>query len=234
MKTIIFSKNRACQLDLLLRGLNIPATVLYAHDQEFAAGYEKLKSMYPGITFEKEYDFKKQLISLMDDDYIMFLVDDDIMIEPFDIDCKEFNQFKNDDNILCMSIRLAEQFNNVWRWKNKAHSWGYPMSVTSNIFRKKDIFPIMEKENFDNPNELEVVLRNNIPDKPYMICGKTQKFINNLANQVQTQYKFKNLKISLSELEMQFVSGKRINLKDMIQKAKNKYDCFMMEPYEYE
>jgi len=155
--TIIFSKNRACQLELLLRNLNMPAIVLYTYDPEFRLGYEKLISLYPSVKFIRETNFKEQLKENIGE-YTMFLVDDDIMIEHFDEDCPEFIEFKKNQDIVCLSLRISPEYNrapilknNTWRWKGERKDWGYPMSVTSSIFRKQDILPIIIKEDFKTP-----------------------------------------------------------------------------------
>jgi hypothetical protein len=243
LSTVVFSKNRAAQLDLLLQDLTLPATILYTYDPEFEAGYNKLIPIYPNFTFIKEDDFKKQTIELLKDEYILFLVDDDFQTEQFDIGCKEFEQFKNNPRkIISFSLRLCPAFANnipfkeynLWEWKKYWHSFGYPMSVSSTIFRKNDILPIMVEHDFNNPNELEITLRKYRQYKPYMGCCDTVKFANVLANQVQTQYKFKNMKTPLKELEEKFLSEQRISLKKMREKAKKADYCFLMENYEYE
>jgi hypothetical protein len=241
MNIIIFSKNRAAQLDLLLQGLTLPATILYTYDPEFEAGYKKLIKMYPEFDFVKEINFKGQLIKLIKDEHILFLVDDDFVVEPFNVNCKEFKQLKKNKLILCLSLRLAPTFNevppffpdNTWRWKNHHHSWGYPMSVSSTIFRSKDILPIIIEHDFRNPNELEIVLRKSPPQRRYMSCCDTMKFCNNLANKVNYQYPYKNLGVSIHELEKDFLSGKRISLPKMREKAKKANYCFIMENYEF-
>src|SRR3989344_6927504 len=102
ISTIIFSKNRACQLELLLRSLNMPATVIYTYDQDFKTGYDKLIGMYPEVEFVWETDFKKQVIENLGE-YTLFLVDDDVMIAPFEESCPEFEEFKKNQGIICLS-----------------------------------------------------------------------------------------------------------------------------------
>lgn len=239
--TVIFSKNRACQLDLLLRSLDLPATVLYKYDNnDFKLGYDKLVEIHPKVKFILESDFKKQLIELVGE-YTMFLVDDDIMIAPFTENCPEFEEFKKNPEIICLSLRIAPYHrgapkflkNNVWDWRGLKHSWGYPMSASSHIFRKEDILPIMTAKPFDIPNDLEVVFRRHPPNRPLMICFDEPKIINNLANQVQTKYSFKNMGISTENLNKKFLSGLRISLEDMKEKAKHCKSCFLMTNYEY-
>ena len=237
IKTIIFSKNRPCQLELLLRSLNIPATILFTYDPEFEEGYNKLIKMYPNFDFVKETDFKRQIIVLSKSKkYVMFLCDDDIMINPFDKECSEFYEFKKDNDILCLTLRLCKKYqrapssmkDNKWEWKNEPKDWGYPMSVTSNIFRRDDILPVMEREIFTNPNNLEVKLRRNAPDRPLMMCFDEPKIINNLANQVQKQYPNPNhANVSLIELNQRFLNGEKLSLKYIKEKAKESNCCFL-------
>jgi len=241
--TIIFSKNRACQLELLLRSLNMPATILFTHDIEFQEGYEKLMMMYPKFHFVKERNFKKQVIKLIGNSkYVMFLCDDDIMIEHFKEDCSEFVEFKKNKDIVCLSLRISPNYNrapalknNTWKWKGEKKDWGYPMSVTSSIFRKKDILPAIIKEKFKTPNGLEVKLRRNVPNRKLMMCFDSPKTINNLANRVQSKYPNRNnLGIPLSDLNERFLRGGRLSLSYIKEKAKKSKSCFLMVHYKWE
>jgi hypothetical protein len=241
--TIIFSKNRACQLELLLRSLNMKALVIYTYDQEYKSGYEKLIKMYPDVKFILESNFKKQVIESLGE-YTLFLVDDDVMINPFNENCSEFLEFKNNKDILCLSLRLASYYegapkmeNNIWNWYGLKHDWGYPMSVSAHIFRKQDILSIMENGSFNNPNDLEILLRKNPPNKPLMICVNQPNIINVPANVVQTKYRlnrFGNAGISPEVLNQKFLSGLKISLEDIIEKARNSKSCFLVTDYKYE
>ena len=238
--TIIFSKNRACQLELLLRNLNMPAIVLYAYDAEFKTGYEKLIKLYPSIKFIEEYNFKQQTLENLGE-YTMFLCDDDIMIEHFDEDCSEFIEFKRNSDILCLSLRMSPNYdnapllkNNTWEWRKCKKDWGYPMSVTSHIFRKKDILQTMINGEFKIPLDLERTLKRNIPDRQLMMYFDNPKIINNLANQVQIKCPDRNLGISLVELEKKFLSHKQLSLIYIKEEARKSKSCFLMTDYKWE
>jgi|SRR3989344_6961277 len=245
--TIIFSKNRACQLELLLRSLNMPATVLYTYDPAFGSGYDKLIKMYPDVRFVFETAFKAQMVEYMgkySGEYVMFLVDDDVMIEPFKEYDPLFEEFKKNQDIICLSLRLAPHYqgapafkNNTWEWRGLKHDWGYPMSVSANIFRKRDILPTMSSGSFDMPNDLEVLLRKNPPRKPLMICADKPNIINVPANLVQTKYRpnrFKNMGIPVEDINKKFLSGFRISLEDIVGKARSSKNCFLVTDYKYE
>jgi len=241
LKTIIFSKNRACQLELLLRSLTIPATVLYTYDSKFKAGYEKLIKMYPKINFIKQTDFKSQLVKFVKSSpYILFLTDDDVIIEPFSEDCSELTEFKNNPKILSLSLGLSSKVaGKKWEWKKyrgnyRLRMWGYPMSIDSCIFRKEDILPTILTCDIKNPNYLETFLNLNIPDRPLMMCFDTPRIINNSVNQVQKDFPAHTIGISLEELERKFLNGERLSLDDIRQKAKSARYYRIKVAYEYE
>lgn len=243
IKTVIFSKNRACQLEVLLRSLNMPATVIYTYDPVFKSGYDKLIGIYPKVNFVLEFDFKKQVIENLGE-YTLFLVDDDVMIKPFDENCPELEEFKTNQDIVGLSLRLAPYYedapkfqNNTWSWRGLKHDWGYPMSVSAHIFRKQDILPIIVNGVFNTPNDLEVLLRKNPPNKPIMMCMDRPSIINVPANQVQTKYRqnrFKNMGIPAEGINEKFLSGLRISLEDIVEKARYSKSCFLMIDYKYE
>lgn len=244
IQTIIFSKNRACQLDLLLRTLTLKATILYTHDKEFEKGYEILIKKYPEHDWVFETDFKTQTIQILTQhrsNYVMFLVDDDVMLRDWDANTSEnFEIFMLNDDILCMSLRMCPEYNNApafcdnaWEWQNCKKDWGYPMSVTSTIFRKSDILPQIHKYDFDMPNTLENMLKKHIPDRPLMICEDFPIFINVLANQVQSQYQCTTANISIFELELHFLEGHYLSIDDIKSKSKFATHPFIVTKYEY-
>src|SRR5260370_282763 len=112
LTTIIFSKNRAAQLDLFLQGLNESATVLYTFEQEYKKGYSIVKKKYPNIKFEKQRNFKTQLTSIIQKShkFILFLVDDDILVSPFSENSPEFKEFKNNLEIIALSLRMSPSY----------------------------------------------------------------------------------------------------------------------------
>jgi hypothetical protein len=241
LTTIIFSKNRAAQLELLLRSLSIPATILYTYDPAFKAGYEKLITMYPKVNFTKQADFKKDLLRAIEGSaYILFLTDDDVMIDPFSKNCSEFREFRKNPDIASLSLGLSAKIaGKKWEWRKyrgnyRLRMWGYPMSVDSCIFRTEDILHTIEANDIPNPNQLETHLNLNIPNRPLMMCFDTPKIINNSVNQVQKDFPAHPYGISAEELEKNFLNGKRLSLKDIKKKAKVARYYRIKEAYKYQ
>lgn len=240
---IIFSKNRACQLELLLRTLTLEATVLYFHDPEYEESYHKVFKTYSSNTYIKETNFQSQILELLTGKYVMFLCDDDIQINPFN--CGNLDEIFSNSQLLTLSTRLCRRYNynmirrvrcrvpdsNLFKWSEYSGDWAYPMSVSSNIFRVEDIRDILRLITFNSPNTLEKNMRRYIPDRPLMMCVDEPIFINNLANRVQTQFNNPNLGISPEYLNEQFMKGLSIDSQDIIKKAKQSHSCFLKTEY---
>lgn len=87
--TLIFSKDRACQLDLLLRSIyrNFTHVSMDIHvlckatSGDFMRGYDKLKKTYNTVEFWDEINFHEDTsrIIAMGGDYTCFFVDDNIV-----------------------------------------------------------------------------------------------------------------------------------------------------------
>lgn len=114
---IIFSKNRACQLQLLIESIKNNANllfdkinVLYTFDYEFNNSYNLLIDRYPDINFIKETSFKNDLLVLIDlnYDFTTFLVDDAIVYNHISDTYKnEILSLVNGDGVICFSLRLG-------------------------------------------------------------------------------------------------------------------------------
>lgn len=132
--SIIFSKNRACQLDLLLRSIqqNLPnfqeIFVLYHYTtSEFAVGYEKLINKFPNFSFVPQTDFEQNtrtLLNLVGDvsgnKYVCFFVDDNIIYRKCDLDNTCIDAlFCETPELTCFTLRLGantviqDQYNNI-------------------------------------------------------------------------------------------------------------------------
>jgi len=120
IKNIIFSKDRAAQLDLLLRSIKKnyisnkedSFTIIYtSSNPEFEKGYSIIKEKHQNILFIKEHEnetvFKNLVLNELNSKQplINFLVDDAVFINPF-YKNTAFDTFLNDESISCLSCRL--------------------------------------------------------------------------------------------------------------------------------
>jgi hypothetical protein len=128
LDVLVFSKDRACQLDLLLRSIKRSLTewrecrihVLYTFSaRRFERGYAATISRHPEFAWICELDeeerFRELVLSFVGgNDHIAFLVDDDVLKAPVSIGETEFQRFLVDDSIVCVSLRLCPQIDHSY------------------------------------------------------------------------------------------------------------------------
>lgn len=247
---ILFSKNRAMQLELFIRSFNkyvknhndYIINILYTFtDDNFKKGYDKLINMkHTNVNYIKEKSFRIDLINLImiNNKYTVFFVDDIIFKNHIDFYDDQMNIFKKDKNILCRSLRLHPNLtycyamgidiknqphfydNNIFYWKNQQGDYGYPMSVDGHIFRTDDILPIIKKIPFNNPNSFEGYMVINSLKLPKMICYVNSIVVNNPCNIVQTNNPNFHGNEDINDLNNNFLNGYIISL-DNIDGLKN-------------
>ena len=184
---IIFSKNRASQLNLLIDSINKNSndlfdniSVLFKTDIEYSKGYSLLIKEHKNINFINETNFRDNLLSLINDDYTMttFMVDDAVIFKKITSPKTEILK-TIDDSVVCFSLRLG--FNCVYShpanifykigdfivennfiifdYKKQSGDFGYPLSTDGHIFKTSLIKKLLFNINFSNPNTLETNLQ---------------------------------------------------------------------------
>jgi hypothetical protein len=120
---LVFSKDRACQLDLFLRSFQkyvfdsdlYDIHVLYTFsNDEFKKGYDILKEEVPSnVIFIEEKSFKEDVLKTMNrkrmnigNRFTVFFVDDDVFKEYVNLEDSQEDLFWMDKRILCRSLRL--------------------------------------------------------------------------------------------------------------------------------
>lgn len=186
IQTVIFSRDRACQLDLLLRSikqhapmLERPVVLWKASHVGFQMGYRILAGEHPDVHMVQETSFADDLRLLVGPHagpLACFLVDDDVVFRPVGFDAARLLE---DQEILAFSLRLGwnttfcyplrqRQPNPtplrtpdsccVWDWTTAAHDYGYPASLDGHVMRSSDVVGMLSDRSPGNPNELEDVL----------------------------------------------------------------------------
>jgi hypothetical protein len=179
---VIFSKDRACQLDSLLRSLNDrligsnrPVFVLFkATTDRFKEGYARLKGkkILDGMVWVEEKKFRTDFLDLLNalnnDFMVMFLVDDIVFHRRIQIE--ELLPFFGKRHLF-ISLRCSRNYKAdrqprflrtgnflEWRWTFRSSPrgvWNYPFSLDGNIYRKKLIADACARLDFKGPNSLE-------------------------------------------------------------------------------
>jgi hypothetical protein len=182
LNIIIFSKDRACQLDSLLRSLrdhfhapHAGITILYkATGPAFSEGYNRLMKhvAVDGVQWRTERIFPDDVAAICNrlgaESLLMFLVDDDVVYRPCALD-PILDAFT--DEHLFISLRASRVYTAdaapeflrtepylEWKWnyrKRGCVTWNYPFSCDGNIFHAKHIKKIISKITFEAPNSFE-------------------------------------------------------------------------------
>jgi len=214
---IIFSKNRSLQLDLCIKTLkrnckdiqNI--NVLYSCDSaRHQLSYNTLEKEHPDIIFHNEQNFKKDVLSLLKDTKnVMFVCDDCIFTNKFSL--KEIDELlEKHSKAIGFSLRLGTNTqycypldmhqecppcikikDNIlmFGWNTAEGDYGYPLELSSSIYRTLDIEPILQNLSYNNPNQMESALAQNafcfFPTRPVILCYETSVAFCDPLNKVQ-------------------------------------------------
>jgi len=186
---IIFSKNRAAQLNLLLDSLkkNAPLlfdkiSVLYKTDNdEYLHGYQKVFDKHLNVYFSDEKNFKNTLFQLIDDNIeaTTFMVDDAVVynqilsrkidiikpvVEDYVIFSLRLGKNCNYSHPANLHYELGEheidgEYMTFDYTKQQNGDFRYPLSTDGHIFNTKLIKDLLTEVNFSNPNTLEASLQ---------------------------------------------------------------------------
>lgn len=184
---LVFSKDRAMQLDATIRSLiihcrdmeKIDLVIIYTTSNlENEQQYKTLINTYSQIQFIKEVDFASQVLETITAyEYVLFLVDDTMFVRDFLIETI-INSLLLYPNALGFSLRLGENTSYCYPlgadqqlpifsktahgflsfdWTSSEYDFAYPLEISSSVYRVKDIMAVLP-DSFINPNTLEAYL----------------------------------------------------------------------------
>lgn len=238
---IIFSKDRACQLDSLLRSIKekmkfeYSISVLFDYsNEEYKYGYDILIKRHGSVSFVKETNFYDDTLSVsLNEKYTCFLwlVDDCIMKNEF-IHDSTLERFLNDDDIGVYNLRLtptvsfmtdwdddvARSFpefgsDNTWEWRKAIDTdWSYPMTMDGHMYKTKDMIPYLNSLTFGPPPSMDSTMHQKPLNHPLMICNSQQKILGIVPNRVQTGSPNRHGYVTTKEMNDLWLIGKQIDL----------------------
>jgi hypothetical protein len=215
---LIFSKDRATQLLLLLDSIQAMCfdmleqeiIVLYKTSSDIHQGqYEEVAKIYTNVVFHKEVDLLGDIHSIVQSaSYITFMVDDCICIKPFHFEqltevldmnqdalgfslrlgnnttfCYPFNKTQ-EKPLFLTATREAVKFN----WTVAEYDFGYPLELSSSMYRTRDILKLVE--GFKTVNEFESHMASHAGifkgSHPFLLCFRASKAFCNPMNTLLT------------------------------------------------
>ena len=247
---IAFSKDRAMQLDAALRSLALHCrdpyrarwVVIYkASTPQHARQYQALAQAHPGVVFEAETDFRARVLALTARaGWVAFLVDDNLFVRAFSWE-DALEGLDRHADALGVSLRLGLNTQYCYaldrpqplppwlpgttallkyRWTDAACDFGYPLEISSSLFRAADVLGVLPDLEFGNPNSLEAQLAAQsgrfVAQRPYLLCFNASVTFCNPANRVQEAYANRAGDVhpcSAEELSELFEQGRRVDVK---------------------
>lgn len=234
---LIVSKDRALQLDLLLRSMadnfKVPhiTTIIYTYsDNLYKKGYDILINEYPHLKFVKETNFREDVLNTLSRSfkYHTALCDDCVFPRRLER-TKEFNIFDANTDILALNYRIGPNMkvvyqgepetplpvftkDHIWNWQTaKTRAWKYSMALAGQFYRMVDMVDYLPHLNFDCPTFIETRMMQNQINKPLQICFDESKIIALEINRVQDRsLTNKHGNITAEYLNNQWLDGMRI------------------------
>jgi hypothetical protein len=199
---LVFSKDRACQLDLLLRSIRRYAPNLYRSvtvlatysDDDYRRAYGRCKGEHGWASFWLEIDFEWDVRRWLDKagELVSFLVDDDV-----------FYRDAPKDMLVPFSLRGGD--------------YDYPFSVDGNIYRGNDVKRLLEDLAFRNPTELEAFahhVRGRLPFKTVHPC-RPPCLVGVPANRVSVSSGMPHMGVDTRELNDHYLGGGRLRIPEI-------------------
>lgn len=231
---IIFSRDRAAQLDLLLQSLeantvsgNTATTaVLYrATSRDFMSGYDLVQERWPLVRFHQEQDFNTDLraaLTFATSGHVTFLCDDNVLYRK--VPSLGGNWLEN-ERILTFSLRLAgwpQSGTGTWHWADlPPHDHGYPGSIDGHTFRVSDVQRMLGDDTVENPLMLETVLARRARawhGRPLMAAYEDQCLVGVPVNTVADDHLRPHGQVypqPADEMNDRFLNGERIALEEL-------------------
>ena len=246
---VVFSKDRPLQLDAALASLDLSVsdlgqsrvTVLYAASTPFfAAQYRIVGLDHPNAEFRRESDFKTDLLELVArSTFVLFVVDDTLFVGDASL-ATGMSILANDPSCVGFSYRLGRNTTYCYTmdepqnlpafesagpgvvrfsWPGMEHDFGYPVEVSSSMYRTADLLPLLESMSYRNPNTLESVLAGRAVEfrerLPRLACYAQSVALSIPANLVQTSWTNRvdgNPELSVDSLAREFSKGRRLDV----------------------
>ena len=175
--------------------------------------YDELKVRFPAVIFVEEVDFRMQVLSLIKRyEYVLFLVDDNIFVKPFSLgDCTAvldsgkdavgFSLCLGRNTDFCYSQNIPQkvpQFERIregifkYKWPGTEYDFGYPLEVSSSVYRSNEILHLLNQVEFSNPNTLKGEINRNtnnfVSKTPFLLTFEQSVTFSNPVNIVQCVY----------------------------------------------
>lgn len=243
MKLIIWSRDRACQLETLINSalpIGFDIHVIYSYTSEIhRESYEVLQKEYPDITLHHQIDGQGKFIfsSIFHNDEFFTISCDDVYVFDNDFTTKEVEEYMSGIDVFSLRYglntiiqdvfrnnleqpplnRYSYYFDDVIEWNTRDYhplmNYGYPFGLDMHTYRSSVFRKMTRFIEFDRPPELE---------------GGLNKYRNSIVPIIRSFETSKAVCVPLNnlsgntksygpgvnELVVDFLNGKRLRFKE--------------------
>jgi FkbM family methyltransferase len=246
---VVFSKDRPLQLEATLSSFyrrcadadGVALSVLFtcSDDPQWSA-YAALSREYPQVDFVRETDFRGDLLALLaGSDLVLFLVDDTLFTQPFtmaeiraalgaEADALGFSLRLGHNTTYCYSLDQPQRlplFHEIqtdtlkYDWTGADLDFGYPLEVSSSVYRVADLLPLLNALPFHHPNSLEELIARSTgayrEHRQALLCFSRSVAFSTPLNRVQSSHPNRasaRPELSSASLLARFVGGERVDV----------------------
>ncbi len=235
MTIVVFSKDRAMQLDAFLRSYYACVSPLGLVQVLYLATTDRHAKAYSDVFKGREVwvdphvqsaSFKDDLLRMLPvTGNVVFFVDDQVFVQPWDV-LEEAglslrlglnvtrNYASGHPDQALPPFQVAGVDLVKWRWADGELAWAYPFSLDGHVYNLSVIRPLVESIEFSSPNTLESMLQSFAPRFSYGLCYRESKVVNVPWNRVQTDWSNRcGVGNGVEELLGHWESGKRIDIR---------------------
>ncbi len=226
-----------------MQGLGKVGVIFRSSSQDFLEQYQVVQKAFPEVVFidqgeSPQENFKELTLQMafqtFSSDYLLFAVDDIIVKENVDLKAcvsalketgahgfylklgrhTDYCYMLDTPQGIPSSIQLKNKVY-AWRFAEGIADWKYPHTLDLTLYNKKEIYPILSKLTFHNPNSLESMWASKaaVPDFEKMgLYFESSKSVNIPLNLVNiSSNRHANL-YSAKELLAKFKAGLKIDI----------------------
>ncbi len=227
--SVVFSKDRAMQLDGLLQSMSKYApqlksvVVIYAATTaDSSRAYDVLASEQPGVLVPETRDFRRDVVAAINQNHLnlpltMMLVDDDLFYRPLpEFDLEPNTTFATRLGHNCTYHYMSNSPQVVPRGlcgDGGGGDFDYPASLDGQVYRTSELLPLLRECRYANPNELEDALWRSF--KARLLFAKHSCLVGIPHNSVGTYQSNRHAGGSAAELTKLYLKGWRMDLDSM-------------------
>lgn len=245
LNLLIFSKNRACQLEMLIRSIkqhlkfktDYVITVLYKETEEYKLSYDflKTKNSVKDVVFVKETSFQEDFLTilkyykytcLLTDDSLFFR-DVNFIILPEHNETFSFrlgyNTIVQDHTVPTLQPALIPDgiLENIIYWNPQKYppyyNYGYPYSFDGHIYLSENLEQALNKHVYKSTNDIEGILsgKRHLIDKIYSYTHS--RLVNIPCNNLSGLTTAGAFhSYTMKDLDNLFMSGKNVKIKNSV------------------